>query len=198
VIASALARLEHRIQAHVTVAPDPAESSDAAQLQLVERPELPYADRVVRLFKYFTEYADLVVTVEGWLSHFAYNLGRPFRLFLAPGSYAFDWHPHGRSRGQRLAAGLSPRAQSAHSAVGLLRAGDPPPLPHRPRKLLLELALMGLGRSADKEAVAILERTLHSVDNDVRTWATVALGRNAAAVKATLLAKLKDPWPTIV
>ena len=60
--------------------PDPAEADTATQIRLAERPELSYADRVMRLFKYFAAYADLVVTVEGWMMHSAYNLGRPFRL----------------------------------------------------------------------------------------------------------------------
>ena len=192
-ITGALEQLEPHVRAHVAVAPDPAETSDAAQLPLLERPELKYADRVVRLFKYFTTYADLVVTVEGWLSHFAYNLGRPFRLFLAAGSFAFDWYPHGRSGRQRLVAALSPRAHAAHSSVGLLRAGDPPPLPHRPRKLLLELALMGLGRSPGKEAVTLLERTLASVDPDIRTWAVAALGRNAAGGQGDVAGEARGP-----
>ncbi|HXJ77994.1 MAG TPA: hypothetical protein VMS64_04845 [Candidatus Methylomirabilis sp.] len=197
-ITGPLERLDPGIRAHVTVAPDPAESVEAAQVALGERPELRYGDKVMRLFKYFATYADLVVTVEGWLSHYAYNLGRPFRLFLAAGSFSLEWCPHGRSKRQRIVAVLSPGALTAHCRVGLLRDGDPAPLPHRPRKVLLETALPGLGCTGEGEALAVLRRALTSLDHDVRTWAAAGLGRNAVAAKATLLAALDDPWPTVV
>jgi hypothetical protein len=198
-IGDVLARLEPAPRAHVVVAPNPKEADEAKQLTLQERPELKYEDRVTRLFKYFTVYADLVVTVEGWLAHFAYNLGRPFRLFVAAGSFSSDWFPHGRSRSQQLTTTLSPYSRAAHSDAGLLRAGDPPPMPHRPRKDLLEVALAGLGRAGGAEAVVLLQRALASPDCDVRTWATAALGQCASETrKAALLGALDDPWPTVV
>ena len=197
-IAEVLVHLPAEVRAHVAIAPDPAESAESARLGLTERSALSHADRVMRLFKYFTSYADLVVTVEGWMAHFAYNLGRPFRLLLAAGSFSLEWAPHGRSGAQRVVPALSPRACTAHSEWGLLRAGDPPPLPHRPRKILLELALAGLGRRGDAEALALLQRAITSPDPDVRTWAMVALGRSASATKSILLAALEDPWPVVV
>jgi hypothetical protein len=195
----ALALLAGHARVHVAVAPDPKEADEAGRLALHERADLPYADRVMRLFKYFTAYADLVVTVEGWMAHFAYIHGRPFRLFVAAGSFSSDWYPHGRSREQRLVTALSPHARAQHDAIGLLRERDPAPLPHRPRKELLGLAVGGLGRAGGPEAVALLRRVLASPDPDVREWAVAALGRcETASVKAALLAALDDPAPGVV
>ena len=191
-----LSHLDPQTRAFVRVAPDPAETDRAAKLDLSERLDLVYADRVMRLFKYFATYADLVVTVEGWLAHLAYNLARPFRLFLANGSFAPEWFPYGRGRGQRLVTAFSARCRASYAESALLREGDSPPVPHGPRKGLLELAMSGL---SDDDAVAALRRALSSPDCDVRTWAVAALGRVApTAAKRDLLAALEDGAPTVM
>jgi HEAT repeats len=157
------------------VAPDPAEAELSRRVALTERPELPYADRVMRLFKYFTVSADLIVTIEGWLTHLAYVLGRPFRLVLQAQSHSFDWHPSARGPNQRLVTGFSPRGPRAIPEV--LGAGDPPPLPSRDRKPLFLTALGGLGQMESARAVPILLRALASEDHDVRAAAVAVLGR---------------------
>ena len=43
--------------------------------------------------------------------------------------------------------------------------GDPPPLPHQPRKGLLELALAGLAAPVDCETLAALRGALTSPDS---------------------------------
>ena len=192
-IDAALARLTPDVRSRVRVAPDPAEPDVVARFALVERPTLSPADRVMRLFKYFAAYADVVVTVEGWLAHLAYQLGRPFRLFLAAGSYTADWLPHGRSPAQHVVPALSPRAAPAHQRSALLGPGEPPPLPHFPRKHLLAVALAGLGRAGGPEAPALLRHALTSPDARIRTWAVAALGEaEPGAFKADLLAALGD------
>jgi hypothetical protein len=190
-----VAHLDAGVRANVRVAPDPAETDEAARPAFSERTNLAYNDRVMRAFKYFAEYADLVVTTEGWLAHLAYNLGKPMRLFLAAGSYSSEYHPRFRGPRQRVVPVLSEGARAAHSGSALLREGDPPPIPHRPRKALLEVALNGLGRfGAGRDATAF-RLSLTSDDPEVRTWAVAALGRVAAKdAKAELLAALKDRW----
>ena len=198
IIETVLSRLEASVRADVRIAPDPAETDEAAKAALSERSALAYNDQVMRVFKYFATYADLVVTVEGWLAHLAYNLGRPFRMFLAAGSFSAEYHPRFRGRRQKLVPVLSPGARFAHSESALLREGDPPPLPHRPRKSLLELALTGLGRFGDARDAGALRRALASPDPEVRTWAITALGRIAPSdAKAELLAALQDRWPAV-
>ncbi|HXJ77995.1 MAG TPA: HEAT repeat domain-containing protein [Candidatus Methylomirabilis sp.] len=198
-IDDALARVGEAARPHVAVAPDPGAAGEVKRLGLRECPSLPAADRIARLFKFFATYADLVVTVEGWMAHLAHNLGRPFRLFLAAGSFTFDWYPHGRSRSQRLVAALSPGACAAHSDVGLLREGDPPPLPHQPRRSLFELALGGLGRLDHGDTLRPFRLALRSSDSAVRTWAIGALGTRASpASRFTLLAALEDSSPTVM
>jgi hypothetical protein len=194
-----LALLDARVRQHVRIAPDPADTEPAAQVTLLERSELPYRDRAMRMFKYFARYADVSVTVEGWLAHFAYILGRPFRLFLAAGSFAADYHPRFRGPNQRLVASFSPAALFAHCRDSRLREGDPPPLAHKPRKFLFEMALIGLGEVGDMRDVAAFRLALKSGDAYCRTWATTALGRVAPVdAKADLLAALKDRWPGVM
>ena len=71
----------------VAVAPDPAGPPD-------------HADHVMRLATYFVRFADLVVTVEGWMMHEAYCLGKPYRVLMLPYSHSDEWHPYCRSRHQ--------------------------------------------------------------------------------------------------
>jgi hypothetical protein len=198
IIHAALDLLPPGARERIRVAPDPADPAGVTALGLTERADLAPADRVIRLFKYFAGYADLVVTVEGWVAHLAFLLGRPFRLFLAAGSFTPAWYPHGRGPSQHLVAALSPRAAAAHARSGFLGPSDPPPLPHFPRKHLLEIVLAALGRS-DPWAAAPLRRALTSPAAHVRTWAVAALGRVAPAThKAELLVALDDRSALIV
>ena len=175
----------------------PANADVETRLALTERPDLPSKDRVVRLFKYFASYADLIVTVEGWLAHLAYLLGRPFRLFVAAGSFDSSWFPHGRG----------PDAAPGFRAV-------PPRAPHaltlgasRPRRSTPGAALPAEGaprdgpgrhssRSGSPDAAPTLRRALASPDSTVRRWAIAALGRlDPIGNKADLIRALGDPGP---
>ena len=198
-IASVLSRLRPNVRGCARIAPDPTEPTEVGRLRLLERPTLDPADRIMRLFKYFVTYADLVVTVEGWMAHLAYNLGRPFRLFLAAQSESFAWHPHGRSRGQQLVTTLSPRSRATYPASGLLREGDPAPLPGRPRKSVLEVALRGLGQAGGARAAVLLRRAVATPDYELRAAIVAAIGRvrPIGIVKADLLAALEDPEPMV-
>ncbi len=197
-IDAVISRLDADVRANIRVAPDPAESDESVRVALHERPALEYRDRVMRMFKYFATYADLIVTAEGWLAHLAFNLGRPLRLFLAAGSFSSEYHPRLRGPRQRVVPVLSPTAAPVHSQSALLREGDPPPLPHRPRKSLLEVALTGLGRGGDARDLAPIRLASKSLDPEVRTWAIAALGRILPFdAKAELLAALQDRWPRV-
>lgn len=172
-----LAFLGHAPRARIAVARDPAEGD---------------AGVVMRQVKHFAAYADLVVSVEGWMIHLAYALGRPFRMLLAPYSHAADWHPRGRSARQTLTAALSPAA--AQATGDLLGARDPAPLPCYPRKSMLLAAVRGLGRLGGPEAKRVLVKVLASPDRHLRAEATAALGAllPGAGVEARLLAALRD------
>ena len=198
-IEAALTHLAPEARARVRIAPDPADPDAETRLVLAERPDLPSKDRVVRLFKYFASYADLVITVEGWLAHLAYLMGQPFRLFVAGGSFDSSWFPHGRGPTQRLVPALSFHALPAHARSGLLRADDPPPVPHFPRRALLQIAVGGLERSRESDAVPMLRRALASPDAAIRAWAIAALGQlDPIGQKAELIRRLEDPWPAVV
>ena len=99
----------------------------------------------------FIARADLTITVEGWMLHAAYLLGRSFRVLMLPDSHHEGWHPWGGNRNQRR----------------WLFTGDPAldraPLPEQPRKRawmalldrvtgpLLQDWLVELSRSEDPE-----------------------------------------------
>ena len=191
-----LARLAPPARPRVVVAPDPAEPDLGRRVGFAERAELSYADQVMRLFKYFAVFADVVVSVEGWMAHLAYALGRPFRLVLQAQSHSFDWHPAPRGPRQRLVRTLSPCAGPTPPET--LRETDPPPLPARHRKPLFEAALAGLPGLGSR-AVPILVRALASRDHDVRAAAVAALGRllPAEAPRGYVLAALGDREPLV-
>ncbi len=191
-ITRALYALSAEERGHVAAPPDPADPGAAADW-LTERPELSHDDRVMRLFKYFAAYADLVVAVEGWMAHLAYNLGRPFRLALMAESQHFRWQPHGRGSEQRLVSALSPL--TARPAAGdLLGDLDAPPLPPQRRKALLETALWSVGGPADPDTIRLLRRVWQSEDFELRAAAAAALGRlrPLSDVTSDLLTALRD------
>src|SRR5262245_32072421 len=76
-----LALLPPEVRVYVVVAPDPGTPGAEVECAgMLSRQGLPYADQIMRFFKYFVSYADLVVTVEGWMMHLAYHLGKPYRI----------------------------------------------------------------------------------------------------------------------
>ena len=190
-------KLPPQARGHVAVASDPSEEDAAWRLLLTERPDLAYADRIMRLFKYFVARADLVVTVEGWMGHLAYALGRPFRLVLRAQSYSSDWYPPIRGPGQRLAPTLSPRGP--RRVVDALGPGDPAPLPSRDQKPLFFAALTGLARIAPDRAVPILVQALASPDHDLRSAAVARLGHFLPAdpPRRLVVGALRDLEPLV-
>ena len=190
-IRATLSHVGPRRRSHVRVAPDPAAADEAPALFPGERPEVNGADGVMRLFKYLASYADLVVTVEGWLMHLAYLLGRPFRLFMAPAS-PFNWLPRGRGPRQQLVLSMS-RLSPADDG-DLLGDGDRPPEPSLARKLMLMAATRGLQEVGDMTSGRLLWRILASPDPELRAVAVEALasGGRSAAVRAQLRESLGD------
>lgn len=186
---------------HVAIAPDPAagDPRDAGRLGfdlgLKERPELRPADRVMRLFKHFASYADLVVAVEGWLGHLAAQLGRPLRLVLMAASFGPAWYPPGV---RELSSGLGTPG-AAEEERDLLDPAAPPPLPRRPRKGLLVASLEALGRVPAPAAHDALLLALRSHDFDVRAAAARGLGPRLPdpAAAAALVAALGDREPCV-
>jgi len=191
-----LAHLAPAASSRVRVGPDPAEDDPAARLTLSERGELSYPDAVMRLFRYFAARADLVVTVEGWLGHLAYLLGRPLRLVLQSRMYGSDWHPRWRGPRQRLSTTLSSRGRRA--APDVLGPEDVPPLPSWDGKPLFQAALAGLARLDPARAMPLLLRALASEDHDVRASAVAAVGRlDDGRATPLALAALRDPVPRV-
>ena len=190
-------QLPPQARGHVAVAPDPSDEDSGRCFLLTERPDLAYADRIMRLFKYFVARADLVVTVEGWMGHLAYALGRPFRLVLRAQSYRDPWYPPARGPRQRLATTLSPRG--ARRIGDVLGPGDPAPLPSRDQKPLFLAALAGLARLASNRAVPILVRALASPDHEVRGAAIAGLGHFLPAdpTRGYVVDALRDLEPLV-
>lgn len=137
------------------------------------------AARAMRRQLRFVARADLIVTVEGWMHHAAYLLGKPYQALILPYSSVEGWHPWGRSCGQRF------RLFAGESAL------DRAPLPERPRKRAWLALLDRIDDTAWAETVA---RACESEDRDIRTGATRAIGRIGAPGSAELLVRLlTDP-----
>jgi hypothetical protein len=187
-----IATLPTELLSFVSIAPDPAEQTDGRMLQLEERPDLPYADRVMRLIKYFTALADLIVTVEGWLGHFAYHLGQPFRVTLMHHACAHAWYPFGRGKRQRIVTELSALCAVDRSRLDVLKSDRPGPFPHYPRRGMLRTCLQTLGEHDCEEAHSQFALAAESQDFMVRKWAFEAFGRAPLQNKKILIGALKD------
>ncbi len=189
-----LSAVEPSARHEVVVAPDPATAGAPWTELLRERPELPWADRVMRIHKYLVGLADLVVAVEGWAGHVAYQLGRPFRLLLRTDSDTGRWHPPFRGPRQVLATDLA-RQGPPFGADALDGRVIAPSLPRR-RMLLSALgALRALGGPGDLE---LLRAAAASPDGPIRAEAMRSMadvGRRTgqeATVAPELLRHLQD------
>ena len=146
---------------------------------------LPFADIVMRLVIYGVHYADLVVTVEGWMVHAAYSLGKAYRVLMLPYSHPADWQPYGHT----LCQGVFP---AAGSPSGDSTSG--PPLLEQPRKFVFLFLLRELGRMGVEEALPLLRRAIASDDLNIRLAAAEAIARFwDAGAEALLAPALRDP-----
>jgi len=163
---------------YVAIAEDPAGADSA------------HADLVMRQFFYFASYATLVVTVEGWLVHVAWCLGKSYRVLMAPYSHDRQWSPHARTARQCL---------ERMPALPTGRLDDSAPLvPEQPRKFALLFLLRELGRAGDTAALALLRKVVASPDREVRRAAAAALAEFAEADPAAdLVPLLEDSWNAV-
>lgn len=170
---SLAARLAPAALAHLAISDDPGTD-----------------DSLMRRFFYFAHYADLIVTVEGWLMHAAWCLAKPYRVLMAPYSQRERWFPHTTGGRQGLASCPAP--------CGPLDPAAPPPLVEQPRKFVLQFLVRELGRTADPAVLPFLRKVAASPDRDLRRSAAEALAScphaDAAADVVPLLA---DPWNTV-
>ncbi len=175
-VRSILEALAPDVALDVVVAPDPALEDPRWTGWLRERPELRWADRVTRAHKFFLEYADLVVAVEGWVGHFASHLGRPFRLVLRTDSDTSRWYPVLRGEHQVLVSDLAGEgpAPAADALDGV------PIAPSLPRRAMLHRALDAVAALGGDRALTLLRRAAASPEQRTRCLAL----RSIAAVDA--------------
>ncbi len=190
--AAVLRLLPEEVKNWVAVAPDPGELLAGRRVRLTERAELSHSDRIMRLFKYFVARADLVVTVEGWMSHLAYNLGRPFRLVLMAHSPPPAWYPLARGTNQRLVTEMSPQARVEYAPADAVSGCGGTPFPRLYRKQMLEFVLDADGASRRDDWFGVLKNVLASADPDLRRLAVEILGRSAGEVSGVLRSALDD------
>ena len=162
-------RLPPACRQHVIIAPDPT-ASEELHADVPGASPLRHADYVMRQYFYFARFADLIVTVEGWLMHVAWCLAKPYRVLMAPYSHPQEWHPYARTRRQGVECLPVQRAgRLVHSA--------PPPLVEQPRKFILLFLLREFGNAADPSALPLLRKALASPDRNLRRAAAEALTR---------------------
>src|SRR5262249_12564269 len=65
-------------RAQVEIAPSPGQQPGTVSYRHNGEHTVPYASYLMRLATYFVRYADLIVTVEGWMVHAAYCLGKRY------------------------------------------------------------------------------------------------------------------------
>ena len=157
-----LGRLTNELRRQISIAPDPSLRAVETRESDGAHQETTHPSRMIRHFISFVARSDLIVTVEGWMAHAAYQLGKPYRLILMPESGDRSWQPWGRSRGQRW---------WLFEADAKL---DRPPLPERPRN---DAWLALLARITDPAWQALLREIERSKDQAIRNAAIHALGR---------------------
>ncbi|HTG14656.1 MAG TPA: HEAT repeat domain-containing protein, partial [Blastocatellia bacterium] len=188
--AEVVGRLEPHEQIHVVVGPDPACGSEAQAHPVPGAPALTHPDRVVRMVTYFIRFADLIVSVEGWMVHAAYCLGKRYRMLMMPYSYPDRWHPYAVTRHQQIVLGLLQCAD--HSSEEETAA---PPIPEQPRKFILLFLLREFGNTGDARALGLLRRAAKSEDRDLRQAAALSLGKlRTAEVEQDLISLLQDSF----
>lgn len=176
-------------RAHVAIGPDPAGDASVVACPCAAGLPLPSASHAMRIFFSFVARADEVVTVEGWMVHVAYALGKSYRVLTPPYAIPQPWLPYGATVRQRVAAAVDTPAPT-----NAVQDDAAPPLPDdQPRSLLLMALLEALGACADERALAPLLRALESPDRQVRRAAVQALGQyRAEPATAALLDHLDD------
>lgn len=161
--------------------------------RVVAAPTLSDAQENIRQLKYFVSWCDLLVTVEGWMMHLAYAMGKPFRLLMAPYSYDSQWHPHGRSANQ--ACWMPKISGDARAYYWLLDGRSPetiPPPVHYPEKDLLH-AYINLCAVPEPSSAPNLDYWMKSADKDIRGWVVSARGKiDPSKYRAELLDALDD------
>jgi hypothetical protein len=165
-IVEGLAPAEQRF---VALGPDPAAHDGQVTCDGLGDLLVPYASAQMRLATSFVRYADLVVTVEGWMVHAAYLLGKRFEIVKTARSQSERWHPYGRS--PRQGATLAPVPPTAPT-TSLLAA---PPLPDRPRLDVLTFLVRELPLLADDRVIPALRWATLSRDIEVRQAGAEAL-----------------------
>ncbi len=147
---------------------------------------------MMRRIKYFAAWSDTVVTIEGWMMHLTYAIGKPYKLLKAPYSYSSEWYPHGRSanQGTWMGYGVHTSRPEFSLANGLTGA---PLILHYPEKDLLRAALEIWGIAGDRWFAPRILYWLGSTDKDIRRWAISAIGSlDAINFQAELLRALED------
>ena len=188
--AEAIGRLEPHEQEHAAVGPDPDGRSDAVEHTVPGAPPLNYADRVMRMMIYFIRFADLIVPVEGWMTHAAYCLGKKYRMLMMPYSYVDRWHPYAVTRHQQLALGL---LQCVHLSSEEERSA--PPILEQPRKFVMLFLLREFGNAGDARGLELLRRAARSEDRHLRECATFSMGKlETAEVEQDLISLLQDSF----
>ncbi|MCC7103594.1 MAG: HEAT repeat domain-containing protein [Chloroflexi bacterium] len=177
---------------HVSVAPDPSDGEGARSAEDDVRP-LPYASFVMRQLIHLLRLTDLVVSVEGWMIHAAYLLGKRYRVLMQPESHDAAWQPLLHTLEQGV---FSPRRAATLMPTPSWDEG--PPLPDQPRRFALTMALSTLGSTGDRQALPVLHWALRSEDGSIRTRAAEALAHMPGEeIHSTLSGLLADPVASV-
>lgn len=160
--AEAIQLLEPSQQRYVTIGPQPDRR-----------------DLTLQRLLHAISMADRIVTIEGWMGHAAWAMGKPVEILMVAASEGQGWLPWGRDASQQ------PRVFRGNSHL------DGPPLPEQPRK---RAWLQLLQRIRDDSWQPFVNEALNSEDTDIRQSAAIALqGINNPESTARLLELLNDP-----
>jgi hypothetical protein len=160
-------RLSPAHRPNAAIGPDPHERT--GQVGIAGGGSMPHRTFVMRQFIHFARYAALVVSVEGWMVHAAYTMGKPIRILPMARSNIESWLPYALGPRQGL-------ERVPESTVSLRLGTGPPPAPlaHPRKQALIDLAR----RSPAFHSETVRDWLAHlssCVDPDVRRAAVAGM-----------------------
>jgi hypothetical protein len=154
-------------------------------------PNLSNAQQNMRRIKHFVAQSDLIVTIEGWMMHLAYMLGKRFRILVASYSGPWEWYPPARTLNQRR--WIPPIEVTVRRELAFNRADQMPQI-HYPEKSLLEAAFKAWSHLTVSEVDKILSYWMMSQDRSIRNWVVMARGQiDSSHYRKEIANALDDP-----
>lgn len=163
---------------------------DHTRNHTIALPNVPNAQENMRRIKHFVAASDLIVTIEGWMMHLAYLLGKRFRVLVASCSGPWEWFPIVRSLNQRR---WIPSIETKVRNALTLNQPDRFPQIHFPEKFLLQAAFKVWSHLEANDVDPMLSYWNMSEDWEIRKWVVASRAEiSSSHYRAEIMKALDD------